>query len=147
MLELGAYLELGCWSLELRTRLPQIGGIILKVPFRGFSAILYKEFLVVWRDPMTLFFMFFPPLVQLVAFGFALDSDVKHMATLVLDQDRTRESRELIDQFVNTQTFRVVGEVGSVTELAEAIRRGRAYVGLQIPPGFARTLQAGRTAK
>ena len=119
----------------------------MKTPFRGFNAILYKEFLVVWRDPMTLFFMFFPPLVQLVAFGFALDTDVKHMATLVLDEDRTRESRELIDQFVNTQTFRVVGEVGSVTELAEAIRRGRAYVGLQIPPGFARNLQAGRTAR
>src|SRR5437016_6812019 len=116
-------------------------------PFRGFTAILYKEFLVVWRDPMTLFFMFFPPLVQLVAFGFALDTDVKHMATLVLDEDRTRESRELIDQFVNTQTFKVVGQVASVTELAEAIRRGKAYVGLQIPPGFARDLQAGRTAR
>jgi ABC-2 type transport system permease protein len=119
----------------------------MKIPFRGFSAILYKEFLVVWRDPMTLFFMFFPPLVQLVAFGFALDTDVKHMATLVLDEDRTRESRELIDQFVNTQTFKVVGQVGSVNELASAIRRGKAYVGIQIPPGFARDLQAGRTAR
>ena len=119
----------------------------MKVPFRGFTAILYKEFLVVWRDPMTMFFMFFPPLVQLVAFGFALDTDVKHMATLVLDEDHTRESRELIAQFVNTQTFKVVGEVGSVSELASAIRRGKAYVGLQIPPGFARDLQAGRTAR
>ena len=104
----------------------------MKLPFRGFTAILYKEFLVVWRDPMTLFFMFFPPLVQLVAFGFALDTDVKHMATLVLDEDRTRESRELIDQFVNTQTFKVVGRVASVTELAEAIFGIRPIVSGQV---------------
>jgi len=119
----------------------------MKLPFRGFSAILYKEFLVVFRDPLTLFFMFVPPLIQLIAFGFALDTDVKHIATLVLDEDHTRESRELVDQFVNTQTFRVVGEVRSVTELGDAIRRGQAYVGLQIPPGFTRDLRAGRTAR
>src|SRR5437867_11149471 len=116
-------------------------------PFRGLGAILFKEFIVVWRDPMTLFFMFFPPLVEMIAFGYALDTDVKHMATLVLDEDRTTESRQLLDQFVNTQTFKIVGEVHSVTELAAAIRRGQAYVGLQIPPGFTRDLRAGRTAR
>jgi ABC-2 type transport system permease protein len=119
----------------------------MKTPFRGFTAILYKEFLVVLRDPLTLFFMLFPPLVEMIAFGYALDTDVKHMATLVLDEDRTAESRELVDQFVNTQTFRVVGEVQSVTELADAIRRGKAYVGIQIPPNFTRDLRAGRTAR
>src|SRR6266446_286022 len=115
--------------------------------FRGFTAILYIEFLVVLRDPLTLFFMLFPPVVEMIAFGYALDTDVKHMATLVLDEDRTQESRQLIDQFVNTQTFRVVGEVHSLTELAAAIRKGKAYVGLQIPPGFTRDLRAGRTAR
>src|SRR5438067_11890705 len=100
-------------------------------PFRGFNAILYKEFLVVLRDPYTLFFMFFPPIVEMIAFGYALDTDVKHMATLVLDEDRTTESRQLIDQFVNTQTFRVVAEVHSVAELSEASRRGQSYVGIQ----------------
>src|SRR5437870_9216052 len=119
----------------------------MKTPFRGFSAILYKEFLVVLRDPLRLFFMLFPPVVEMIAFGYALDTDVKHMATLVLDEDRTAESRSLVDQFVNTQTFRVVGEVRSITELRDAIRRGRAYVGVQIPPGFTRDLRAGRTAR
>ena len=52
-----------------------------------------------------------------------------------------------MDQFVNTQTFRVVGEVRSISELAAAIRRGQAYVGLQISPGFTRDLRAGRTAR
>jgi ABC-2 type transport system permease protein len=119
----------------------------MRNPFRGFIAILYKEFLAVRRDPLTLFFMLFPPIVEMIAFGYALDTDVKHMATLVFDEDRTAESRALIDQFVNTQTFRIVGEVHSVTELAEAIRRGKAYVGIQIPPHFTRDLRAGRTAR
>src|SRR5205823_14066383 len=119
----------------------------MKGPFRGYTAILYKEFLVVLRDPLTLFFMLFPPIVEMIAFGYALDTDVKHMATLVLDEDRTTESRELINQFVNTQTFRVVGEARSVSELSDAIRRGKAYVGIQIPPGFTRDLRAGHSAR
>ena len=117
-----------------------------KVPFRGLGAILFKEFIVVWRDPIALFFMFFPPLVQIIAFGFALDPDVKHMPTALLNQDRTFESRQLVDEFVNTQTFRIVKEVHSIAELAETIRRGDAYLGIEIPPEFTRDLRAGRTA-
>ena len=118
----------------------------MKTPFRGFTAILLKEFTVIFRDKTTLFFMFFPPLIQIIAFGYALDNDVKNMATVVFNEDRTRESRQLVEKFVNTRTFRIVGEVQSVDELSEAIRRGKAYVGLQIPPDFTRNLSAGRGA-
>ncbi|HUS36015.1 MAG TPA: ABC transporter permease [Verrucomicrobiae bacterium] len=114
--------------------------------FRGFYAILTKEFITVMRDPVTLFFMLFPPLVEMIAFGYALDNDVKHMATVVLNEDRTVESRQLLDAFENTQTFRIVGEVQSVNELAAEIRRGHAYVGIHIPPNFARDLRSGRLA-
>lgn len=120
--------------------------IMKRVPFRGLSAILFKEFIIVWRDPMTLFFMFFPPLVEMIAFGYALDTDVKHMPMMVLNEDRTVESRQFIDSFVNTETFRVVGEVQSVGELASEIRKGRAYVGLEIPPTFTRDVRAGNPA-
>jgi drug efflux transport system permease protein len=116
-------------------------------PFRGLGAILFKEFIVVWRDPMTLFFMFFPPLIEMIAFGYALDNDVKHMATIILNEDRTVESRQLIDRFVNTQTFRVVGEVQSLEEMKSELRKGRAYVGIQIPPTFTRDVRAGRSAQ
>jgi ABC-2 type transport system permease protein len=115
--------------------------------FRGLGAILFKEFIVVWRDPMTLFFMFFPPLIEMVAFGYALDTDVKHMAMVIYNEDRTVESRQLIDRFVNTETFRVVGEVQSVDQLASKIRKAHAYVGLQIPPTFTRDVRAGNPAQ
>jgi ABC-2 type transport system permease protein len=116
-------------------------------PFRGLGAILFKEFIVVWRDPLTLFFMFFPPLVEMIAFGYALDTDVKHMAMLILNEDRTVESRLFIDRFVNTETFRIVGEAQSIDEMSSRIRRGDAYVGLQIPPKFTQNIRAGHPAQ
>ena len=115
--------------------------------FRGFGAILFKEFIVVWRDPLTLFFMFFPPLVEMIAFGYALDTDVKHMAMVIYNEDRTFESRLFIDRFVNTETFRVVGEVQSIEEMTSQIRKGRAYAGLQIPPKFTQNVRAGYPAQ
>src|ERR1051325_5711738 len=124
-LAIGASLGFGAWSFAMKSR-----------PFRGLGAILFKEFIIVWRDPMTLFFMSFPPLVEMIAFGYALDTDVKHMALVIFNEDRTVESRQFIDRFVNTETFRVVREVQSIDAMASAIRKGDAYAGLQIPPKF-----------
>jgi len=118
-----------------------------RTPFRGLGAILFKEFIVVWRDPMTLFFMFFPPLVEMIAFGYALDTDVKHMALVIYNEDRTVESRQFVDRFVNTETFRVVGEVQSIEAMSSAIRKGRAYAGLQIPPKFTMQIRNGQPAQ
>ncbi len=118
-----------------------------RAPFRGLNAILFKEFITVLRDPMTLFFMLFPPLIEMVAFGYALDNDVKHMKMIVLNEDRTVESRQLLDRFVNTETFRIVGEVQDIDSLASEIRKGHAYVGLQIPPHFTRDLRGGQSAQ
>lgn len=115
--------------------------------WRTFTAIVYKEFLTITRDRTTLFFMFFPPLIQIIAFGFALDTDVRFMPTLVFDEDRTAESRQLVDAFVSTRSFRMIGWVGSVGELASGLRAGRATVGIHIPPDFSRRLRSGRNAR
>jgi ABC-2 type transport system permease protein len=120
----------------------------MKLPsFRGLNAILFKEFIVVLRDPLTLFFMLFPPLIEMIAFGYALDNDVKHMPMMILNEDRTVESRQFLDRFVNTETFRIVGEVQSVEALASEIRKGRAKIGMQIPPHFTRELRGGHPAQ
>src|SRR5437773_7090126 len=69
------------------------------------------------------------------------------MAMLVLNEDRTVESRQLIDRFVNKETFRVVGEVQSLDQLKSEMRKGRAYAALDIPPNFTRDLNAGHSAQ
>src|SRR5439155_141611 len=76
-----------------------------------------------------------------------VDENVKHMAMLVFNEDRTVESRQLIDRFVNTETFRVVGEVQSLEQLKSEMRKGRAYAALDIPPNFTRELLAGHSAQ
>lgn len=116
-------------------------------PFRGLGAILFKEFITILRDPMTLFFMLFPPLIEMVAFGYAIDTDVKHMPMVILNEDRTVESRRFLDRFVNTETFRIIGEVRNVDEMASEIRKGRASIGMQIPPHFTRDLRGGHPAQ
>jgi ABC-2 type transport system permease protein len=116
-------------------------------PFRGLGAILFKEFITVLRDPMTLFFMLFPPLVEMVAFGYAIDTDVKHMPMVILNEDRTVESRRFLDRLVNTETFRIIGEVQNAEAMASEIRKGRANVGIQIPPHFTRDLRGGHPAQ
>src|SRR5439155_6680602 len=73
--------------------------------------------------------------------------DVKHMALVVFNEDRTVESRQFIDRFVNTETFHVVGEVKSIEAMSSEIRKGRAYAGLQIPPKFTEQVRAGRPAQ
>lgn len=68
---------------------------------RGFRAILRKEGLQMFRDRGTLRFALMVPVFQLVLFGL-IDTNVKHVPTVVFDQSRSPASRELVDDFVNT---------------------------------------------
>jgi ABC-2 type transport system permease protein len=104
---------------------------------RGFWAVLRKEGLQMVRDAGTLRFALMVPIFQLVLFGL-IDTNVRHVPTVVFDQSRTAESRDLIADFVNTSYFDVVGFVPSREALRQAIVAGTASVGVEIPPDFAR---------
>jgi len=104
---------------------------------RGFFAVLRKEWIQMLRDRGTLMMALFIPIFELVLFG-VIDTNVKHVRTAVFDQSRTRESRELVADLVNTVYFRVVEEAPSRAALREAIVAGRASVGIEIPPDYAR---------
>ncbi len=112
-----------------------------------FWPMLRKEFIQLRRDRLTLAMMVGVPAIQLVLFGFAIQTEVRHIPTVVLDESRTPESRSLVRALANTGSFDLVGEVRSRTELAEWIGRNRAGAGVVVPPGFMRDLRAGRTAR
>jgi len=114
--------------------------------FRGFTSILYKETIHILRDPRTLFLMLMIPGLQLTIFGFAIDLDVKHIPTVVLDLDRREPARELVDAFENTAYFDVVAFANSDEEFNRAIVDGSAKVGIKIPPDYTARLLAGDTA-
>lgn len=109
--------------------------------------IIRKEFIHIIRDPRTLAVMFFTPLLQLVLFGYAATSDVRNIPMAVYDQDRTPQSRHLIDSFVQSGQFSVAHIAGSEQDLARQVDNGRVRAGLIVPPNYASDLVSGRGAQ
>jgi ABC-2 type transport system permease protein len=115
-------------------------------PQRVFS-VARKEMLHILRDPTTLFFALFMPVMEMFLLGFAIDTNVRHIHTVVLDLDQKQESRTLLQKFENSEDFQIVEYVFSDQALNQAIIAGRARVGIKIPEDYSRRLEAGDTAQ
>jgi len=111
------------------------------------KALVWKEFLQLRRDKLTLAFTLGMPLMQLIIFGLAINYDVKHMPAVVLDESQSQESRNFVDGLVATQYFDVKVQVHSEAALRAAIDRGRAQVGVWFPPDYARNIRSGQTGE
>ncbi len=105
-----------------------------------------KEFIQMRRDRLTLGIMVGIPVIQLLMFGFAIQTDVRHIPTVVLDESRTPASRDIIQAFENTGSFRIVGHVDERRALDAAIARGDAQAGIVVPADYPRDLARGTTA-
>lgn len=101
----------------------------------SFVAILRKEFKHIFRDRGTLALFFTLPIIQLALFGF-LDQTVRHLPTVIVDQDQTRYSRDLLDRMRATQTFEVTEITNSPAEARSLIAKGDVRVGVVIPPDY-----------
>jgi ABC-2 type transport system permease protein len=106
-----------------------------------------KEFLQIFREPRLRRMIFVAPIIQLVVFGYAVSTDIRQTSTFVVDHDRTRASRELMDAFVASGYFRVVGRSDRPADLVSALDHGDAIVGVEIPRGFATALRDGSGAQ
>lgn len=99
-----------------------------------------KEFIHLKRDPFSVTLALFIPVIMLFIFGVAINTDVKHISTVVIDRSNTLESRTLIDSMSNSQYFNVKYVVLSETKLTSLIDGGEAKVGVVIPPDYAKRL-------
>ena len=102
----------------------------------GFLAVLLKEFSHIVRQPSTLFFMLLVPVLQLSIFGYAIDTQIENIPTVVFDLDGHQASRELVDAFKNTRTFEIIERVYDDDSFHRALTSGRAKVGVRIPPDY-----------
>jgi len=102
--------------------------------------IIAKEFIQLWRDGLALTLALFVPVAMLFIFGWAINTDVKHVTTAVFDQSGSVEARTLLEALENSQYFDIRRWAGSHRELARLIDSGDAKVGIVIPPDFARQL-------
>lgn len=109
--------------------------------------MLWKEFIQMRRDRLTLAMMLGIPALQLAMFGYAIQTEVRHLPTVVLDESRSSESLALVDQLRNTGNFDIVGYVPDRMALDQEIRAGRAMAGVVIPPTYLSDLRRGRTAQ
>jgi len=113
----------------------------------GLLAVLLKEFSHIRREPSTLFFMLVIPLFQTIIFGYAIDTRIENIPTVVYDLDRTDTSRRLLEAFWGTNSFEPVASVGSESDFRHELSSGRARVGIRIPPDFTGNVVTGRQAQ
>ena len=105
------------------------------------KALLKKEFIQMRRDNLTLAMMLVLPIVQLLIFGFAINTDVKHLKTVVFDQSLSTESRELLASFTSSEYFSVEYVVDDFSKVNRLIEDGSAKVGIIIPPDLAKNIK------
>ena len=99
--------------------------------------IAWKELLQLRRDRLTLAMMAILPVLLLLLFGYAINTDVRHIPTLVDDHDRSAASRDLARRMAATGFYDMVGEVEGYDEIERALRSGRARVVLVVPTRYA----------
>ena len=109
-------------------------------------ALAKKELLQLRRDRMTLAMTFMLPLVQILLFGYAINTDVRHIPTVVFDQDHSAASRDLVRRMEATGYYDIVGQVESYDQISRALRSGRARVALVVPPELGSQQTLGRKA-
>ncbi|MCW5943815.1 MAG: ABC transporter permease [Fimbriimonadaceae bacterium] len=114
--------------------------------FRCYRSVVRKEIVHLGRDTTSLVIALLIPLFQLTLFGFAIDFDVRDVRTVVVDQDRSRESAEYLTGLENTDYVEFVGRAATSDEATASLRRGDAQVAVIVPPGFGRSVAAGRSA-
>ncbi len=111
------------------------------------KAVLYKEFLHMRRDKMTLALIFMLPMVQLLLFGYAIQTEVKHINTVVFDQSMSYESREMLESFSASGYFDIKYAASSYDEVTKKIDSGKAKAGIIFPPDYSRNVSKGETAQ
>ena len=111
-----------------------------------FWPMFRKEFIQMRRDRLTLGIMVGIPVIQLLLFGFAIQTDVKNIPTIVVDESRTPESRDVVAAFDNPRNFRIVAYADSRAQLNRAIEAGDALEGIIVPEDYPRNLARGLTA-
>jgi ABC-2 type transport system permease protein len=113
---------------------------------RRFWALALKELRQIRRDRRLTISLIVPPTLQILLFGFALDSDVRNLRLGVVDESRTAESRELVSVLTQNPTFRLTGSYATPAVLASELGVGRLDVGVVVPYDFARRRARGQPA-
>lgn len=114
--------------------------------WRRILALVVKELLAILKDGRSRVVLIGPPLIQLVVFGYAATYDLNHVPIVVVNQDQSAASRDLVARFVGSPVFRQVAALHSVDQVPELIDSRQASLALVIDRRFTRDLLLRRPA-
>ncbi len=110
------------------------------------TAIMRKEVRQLLRDRLTIGMIIGIPMIQLALFGYAINTDVRHLRAAVADEARSHLARQFVADLEASQVIDLVAAVANPQELMESIRAGRIAVGVHVHPDFDRRVIDGREA-
>src|SRR3972149_4382147 len=114
--------------------------------FQKVRYFFVKELIQTLRDKKMRMLLIFPPILQLIVFGYAANLDVKHIRTAIRDLDRSVESRELIGRLGSSKYFDIVSFPNTPKEVKDLINQGNVTISIEIPTDFSKKLKKGDTA-
>src|SRR5271154_1986054 len=109
-------------------------------------AIVRKELSQMFRNPRTRWFLFIPPMFQLIIFGYAVNMDVDNLRIGWMDLDQTPQSHDLLADFQGSGRFVLTAVPQTDAEVQSVLDRGQVQVLLRVLPGFGRDIMLGRPA-
>ena len=105
--------------------------------------MVVKEFIQLRRDRVSFAMIVMIPVMQLLLFGYAINTTPRHMPTEVLLQEDSDLGRSILKALENTAYFRFTREVRDVAEFDELLQSGKVLFGVEIPRGFERAVRRG----
>jgi len=108
-------------------------------------ALAGKEIIQIKRDTRSIAIVVAMPLIMMLAFGYGVSFDTKHIPVYIFDMEGSRQSQDFLKRFQASRYFRIVRTVGTYRELVYAIDGGQCQIGIVIPPDFSLKLQSGET--
>jgi len=111
--------------------------------FTRFAAVVVKEFIQMRRDRLTFGMLVGIPMMQLMLFGFAINSDPKHLPTALLVADESVFARSLVGALQNSEYFHIVKRAANEAEASALLQRGDVQFVVNVPEAFSRKLQRG----
>lgn len=112
---------------------------------RRIWAYAWREALEIRRDPARLAFALLGPALLLITFGYGISFDVEHLAFAALDQDRSAQSRQLLETFQGSRYFDEQADITAPAEMDARMQSGELKLAIEIPPDFGKDLMRGRT--
>src|SRR5690348_6069002 len=106
-------------------------------------AVLVKEFIQLKRDRVSFAMIIMIPLIQLLLFGYAINTNPRHLPTAVLLQENSDVGRSILRALENTQYFKILYQVHNETEFDQLLASGKVLFAIEIPVNFERDLRRG----